>query len=117
MFAGVLDTPLTLLVLCILDYNPSNGFEILKTQPISKAQARQRCGRAGRETPGICYRLYPEKSFFQLKEDAVPEIQRCNLKSKKNIRFLYYAFWQKQGILPLDEVRNLCIIGFVFAFR
>ena len=73
----------TRLVFCVLDYNPSNGFEILKTQPISKAQARQRCGRAGREAPGICYRLYPEKSFFQLKEDAVPEIQRCNLKSKE----------------------------------
>ena len=98
MFAGVLNTPLTLLVFCVLDYNPSNGFEILKTQPISKAQARQRCGRAGREAPGICYRLYPEKSFFQLKEDAVPEIQRCNLKSKKrNIRFLYYVFLAEAG--------------------
>ena len=73
----------TRLVFCVLDYNPSNGFEILKTQPISKAQARQRCGRAVREAPGICYRLYPEKSFFQLKEEAVPEIQRCNLKSKE----------------------------------
>ena len=55
--------------------------ETLKVRPVSKAQARQRCGRAGRECPGICYRLYPEQAFQQLDENTVPEIKRCNLRS------------------------------------
>lgn len=62
-------------------YSPSTSLDMLKVQPISKAQSRQRCGRAGRECPGECFRLYPEKSFLALNEDTVPEIQRCNLKS------------------------------------
>lgn len=56
--------------------------ETLKVQPVSKAQSRQRCGRAGRECPGVCYRLYPETVFHAMNEETVPEIMRCNLKSK-----------------------------------
>lgn len=44
-------------------------------------QARQRAGRAGREAPGHCYRLYTEESFQELPEDTTPEIQRCPLTS------------------------------------
>lgn len=36
-------------------------------------------GRAGREGPGKCYRLYPENEFFKLKYSTTPEIKRCNL--------------------------------------
>jgi len=60
-------------------YNPVTGLDMLKVQPISKAQARQRAGRAGRECPGVCYRLYPESAFISLNENTVPEIQRCNV--------------------------------------
>ena len=52
---------------------------MLRVQPVSKAQARQRMGRAGRETSGVCYRLYTEEQFDELKEMTTPEIQRCNL--------------------------------------
>ena len=62
-------------------YNPLMGLDLLLVQPISKAQARQRLGRAGRESEGFCYRLYTEESFLQLEENTVPEIQRCNLSS------------------------------------
>ena len=64
-----------------LGYNPYNGLELLKTERISKAQARQRAGRAGRECPGVCYRLYTEQLFKSLEESSVPEIQRSNLAS------------------------------------
>jgi ATP-dependent RNA helicase DHX33 len=37
------------------------NMEVLKIQKISKSQAWQRSGRAGREQPGICYRLYTGK--------------------------------------------------------
>ena len=54
---------------------------MLIREPVSKAQARQRAGRAGRECPGICYRLYTEDSFKALAECSVPEIKRSNLSS------------------------------------
>lgn len=40
-----------------------------------------RSGRAGREGPGKCFRLYPESEFERLKDSTVPEIKRCNLSS------------------------------------
>ncbi|GJU49906.1 pre-mRNA-splicing factor ATP-dependent RNA helicase DEAH10, partial [Tanacetum coccineum] len=36
-------------------------------------------GRAGREGPGKCFRLYPESIFEGLDDSTVPEIKRCNL--------------------------------------
>ena len=45
------------------------------------AQARQRLGRAGRQSPGQCYRLYTEEQFYSLQNTTTPEIQRCNLSS------------------------------------
>lgn len=62
-------------------FHPKTGLDILQVQPVSKAQARQRTGRAGRETSGVCYRLYTEEQFDELKEMTMPEIQRCNLAS------------------------------------
>ncbi|XP_065842530.1 ATP-dependent RNA helicase DHX33-like isoform X2 [Oscarella lobularis] len=60
-------------------FHPKSGLELLTVQPVSKAQARQRLGRAGRETSGICYRLFSEATFNSLRAQAIPEIQRCNL--------------------------------------
>jgi len=62
-------------------YNPLTGLDMLKVTPVSKAQARQRSGRAGRECPGVCYRLYPETVFGNLQENTTPEMQRCNVRS------------------------------------
>ena len=53
--------------------------ETLHVVPISKAQAWQRAGRAGRQAPGRCFRLYTEESFMELKKSTIPEIQRCSL--------------------------------------
>lgn len=36
-------------------------------------------GRAGREGPGKCFRLYPEGEFEKLEDSTKPEIKRCNL--------------------------------------
>ncbi|KAJ3041085.1 putative ATP-dependent RNA helicase dhx33 [Rhizophlyctis rosea] len=62
-------------------FNNRVGIESLSVQPISKASARQRTGRAGREAPGRCYRLYREEDFTKLPEDTPPEILRVNLSS------------------------------------
>ncbi|KAG9443897.1 hypothetical protein H6P81_015237 [Aristolochia fimbriata] len=60
-------------------YNPVTGMESLIIIPTSKAQALQRSGRAGREGPGKCFRLYAETEFGKLMDATVPEIKRCNL--------------------------------------
>ncbi|XP_019941741.1 ATP-dependent RNA helicase DHX33 [Paralichthys olivaceus] len=60
-------------------FNPDSGLEVLAVQRVSKAQAWQRSGRAGREDSGSCYRLYTEQEFDNLIPMTVPEIQRCNL--------------------------------------
>ncbi|KAJ3142616.1 putative ATP-dependent RNA helicase dhr2 [Physocladia obscura] len=60
-------------------FNAKQGTESLAVVPISKASALQRLGRAGREAPGVCYRLYTEEGFMSLEETTEPEIMRCNL--------------------------------------
>uniref|UniRef100_A0A8D0PS24 RNA helicase n=1 Tax=Sus scrofa TaxID=9823 RepID=A0A8D0PS24_PIG len=62
-------------------YNPDSGLEVLAVQRVSKTQAWQRTGRAGREDSGVCYRLYTEDEFEKFDKMTVPEIQRCNLAS------------------------------------
>ena len=55
------------------------GLDSLLVKPISKSSADQRKGRAGREAPGQCYRLYTEAGYKSLDKDNVPEILRCDL--------------------------------------
>lgn len=63
-------------------YNPRTGMESLIVTPISKANANQRTGRAGRVAPGKCFRLYTLWSYEnELDENCIPEIQRSNLGS------------------------------------
>eukprot|EP00892_Ulva_mutabilis_P000226 jgi/Ulvmu1/10203/UM060_0003.1 len=62
-------------------YSAARCMESLQVVPASKAQCRQRSGRAGRESPGKCFRLFPEAVFHKLPDAPVPEIQRSNLSS------------------------------------
>ncbi|KAJ5815712.1 ATP-dependent RNA helicase prh1 [Penicillium riverlandense] len=55
------------------------GLDSLLVKPISKSSAIQRKGRAGREAPGQCFRLYTEKDYLALEETNPPEILRCDL--------------------------------------
>lgn len=41
----------------------------------------QRTGRAGREGPGFCFRLYTEESFNNMPVSPEPEIMRVSLTS------------------------------------
>ncbi|KAI1307225.1 ATP-dependent RNA helicase DHX33 [Halotydeus destructor] len=60
-------------------FQATTGFESLKVESISKAQAQQRAGRAGRECPGVCYRLYTEDQYSKFHDHSKPEILRCSL--------------------------------------
>ncbi|CAL8470833.1 g10375 [Coccomyxa elongata] len=62
-------------------YNARLGSDSLQVVPISKAQARQRSGRAGREAPGKAFRLYTEAAYLGLQAASAPEIQRVSLAS------------------------------------
>ncbi|ELP85592.1 ATP-dependent RNA helicase, putative [Entamoeba invadens IP1] len=64
----------------INEYNSRTGMESLLVTPISKASADQRAGRAGRVSPGVCYRLYTKEAFIkELPAATPPEIVRSNL--------------------------------------
>ncbi|CAI8509994.1 unnamed protein product [Hanseniaspora opuntiae] len=61
-------------------YNPFLKIDQLKVVPVSKQQADQRMGRAGRVKPGKCYRLFTKNTYeHELLDSSVPEIQRVNL--------------------------------------
>ncbi|KAF9262966.1 P-loop containing nucleoside triphosphate hydrolase protein [Marasmius fiardii PR-910] len=59
--------------------NTGGGFDILMTRDISQSSAMQRAGRAGREGPGFCFRLYTKESYKTMALSAEPEILRCGL--------------------------------------
>lgn len=63
----------------IRTYNPTSLLSSLSTVPVSLASATQRAGRAGRTSPGICYRLYPESFLATLSASTPPEITRSEM--------------------------------------
>lgn len=60
-------------------YSWWSGVPSLQTRPISRASATQRAGRAGRTSPGQCYRLYTLHEFETRVPYERPEIQRADL--------------------------------------
>jgi len=60
-------------------YDPERGIGTLFLEPISRASAEQRKGRAGRTAPGTCHRLWTESSQLDRPERNTPEIQRSDL--------------------------------------
>lgn len=60
-------------------HDPGSGIQRLQIEPISKASARQRRGRCGRVSEGVCLRLYSEEDFEWRDEYTDPEILRSNL--------------------------------------
>ncbi|CAJ0589708.1 unnamed protein product [Cylicocyclus nassatus] len=62
-------------------FTAAERIDVLRVHDISKAQAMQRAGRAGREAPGKCFRLYSVETFGKMQESSIPEILRSNLAS------------------------------------
>ncbi|MGE5314779.1 MAG: ATP-dependent helicase HrpB [Acidobacteriota bacterium] len=61
------------------EFDPRRGMSGLVTVPVSKAAADQRRGRAGRQAPGLCLRLWTEEEQVTLPEFALPEIRTIDL--------------------------------------
>lgn len=60
-------------------HDSNTGMDTLKVMKISRDQAWQRCGRAGRESDGFCYRTYTLKEFTTMPLSSTPEILRSNI--------------------------------------
>lgn len=63
------------------DFDPALGINRLALSRVSKAAADQRAGRAGREAPGRCIRLWSRETHEQLEDYAPVEMQRTDLAS------------------------------------
>ncbi|CAG4988057.1 unnamed protein product [Colias eurytheme] len=62
-------------------YSPTLRVECVCVCSVCGHSARQRAGRAGRDRPGECYRLYTEEEFEKLPQSVPPEICRSDLSS------------------------------------
>ncbi len=60
-------------------FNPHTGVTTLREEPISRASAAQRAGRAGRTAPGVVIRLYSEESLAERDAFTPEEILRVDL--------------------------------------
>jgi ATP-dependent helicase HrpB len=74
---GVVDTG----VARSLVFDPHLGMDRLQLVQISQASADQRSGRAGRMRPGICLRLWPQRTHPLRPPHDEPEIRRLDLAS------------------------------------
>lgn len=61
-------------------FDPNRNMESLDTAWVTKANALQRKGRAGRVTSGVCIHLYTRHRFeYNLLPQPIPEINRIPL--------------------------------------
>lgn len=60
-------------------FDPRRGMTGLVTVPVSRAIADQRRGRAGRQAPGFCYRIWTEADHASLPDYPTPEIKATDL--------------------------------------
>ncbi|MGI9472197.1 MAG: ATP-dependent helicase HrpB [Rubripirellula sp.] len=88
---GVIDSGLVRM----MNVDPRVGLPKLVLQPISKASAEQRAGRAGRTEPGVCHRLWPLAVHRARREQDLPEIARGDLATAT----LMLAAWGERDAL------------------
>jgi ATP-dependent helicase HrpB len=60
-------------------FDPNSGLFRLETIQVDKDSATQRTGRAGRLSPGTCYRIWTKATHAQLTEHRTPEILEADL--------------------------------------
>lgn len=63
----------------VLRYDPAVGLDRLVLERISIASADQRAGRAGREAPGRCLRLWPSGVSYRMEATLASELRRVDL--------------------------------------
>ncbi|KAH7926795.1 P-loop containing nucleoside triphosphate hydrolase protein [Leucogyrophana mollusca] len=113
-----------------LSKDTGGGFDTLLTRDITKSSAMQRAGRAGREGPGFCFRLYTEDAFSSMAASAEPEIRRCSLTQsllqlkclgqdleavdfmdRPDVEAIYSALKTLWLLGALDNAKSLTVLG------
>ncbi|HKL69784.1 ATP-dependent helicase HrpB [Salibaculum sp.] len=92
-------------------FDPGAGMSRLVTEPVSRAEATQRAGRAGRVAEGVCYKLWTKGADGALPAFAPPEIEAADLSGLA----LELALWGSADLpfltppppRALDEARAL----------
>ena len=59
--------------------DPASGMSRLVTERVTRAEAEQRTGRAGRVAPGVCYRMWAKGEEGALTAFPPPEIETADL--------------------------------------
>ena len=80
-----------------IDYDTKLRFDILVDRQISRQEADQRKGRAGRLQPGVCYRLYSSDDYLKMESSPSAEIAHSNCTS-------YVLYLKKRGILSATQL-------------
>lgn len=114
-------------VACVIDtglaknmkYDLRTGFSRLELGRISRASSQQRAGRAARQFPGVCYRLWNKMDETSMPAHEVPEILRAEL--SESLLFLAaqgvtdfnsFSWYEKPAPLHLTKAtENLRSLG------
>jgi ATP-dependent helicase HrpB len=83
-------------------FDPNSGLSRLETVKISKDSADQRAGRAGRLSPGTCYRMWSKNIHESLSDHRSPEILEADLAPL----LLDMAQW---GIIDIQQLTWLTV--------
>lgn len=105
-----------------IDYDPELNMSTFGTRWISRANAKQRSGRAGRTCPGECFKLYSreEESYFQ--DYPFPELLRiplesvimeakCHCPDEKAVSFLSQAIQHPSISAIHNALEELLLLG------
>ncbi len=82
-------------------FDPVRGIDTLLTEPISRASAEQRAGRAGRTGPGRCVRLWSKADHDARPARQTPEIRRVDL--CETVLLLRAGGWGNPATFPWFE--------------
>jgi len=87
-------------------YEPDKGINVMEKKLITKAQMKQRKGRAGRTKSGYCYHLYTKEEMDNAQDFPEPEIKTIDLKN------ICLSFMQIQSNIDkkdayIDEVKKM----------